>query len=77
MDAGLRGIVASGDELGRLRATLGPNPWIVVPGIRMPGDSTGDQLRTVSPADAVRRGATHAVVQVNLTESTVPFFIRR
>lgn len=72
VDAGLRGIVASGDELGRLRATLGPNPWIVVPGIRMPGDSAGDQVRTVSPADAVRRGATHLVVGRPVTAARDP-----
>jgi len=72
VDAGLRGVVASGDELGRLRATLGPDPWIVVPGIRMPGDSAGDQVRTVSPADAVRRGATHLVVGRPVTAARDP-----
>ena len=72
VDAGLRGVVASGDELGRLRATMGPNPWIVVPGIRMPGDSAGDQVRTVSPADAVGRGATHLVVGRPVTAARDP-----
>ena len=72
VDAGLRGVVASGDELGRLRATLGPDPWIVVPGIRMPGDNAGDQVRTVSPSDAVRRGATHLVVGRPVTAARDP-----
>jgi orotidine-5'-phosphate decarboxylase len=72
VDAGLRGVVASGDELGRLRATLGPNPWIVGPGMRMPGDSARDQVRTVSPADAVRRGATHLVVGRPVTAARDP-----
>ena len=62
MQAGLRGVVASGQELGLLREALGPEPWIVVPGVRPPGDPAGDQVRTIDPRDAVRRGATHLVV---------------
>src|SRR5205807_1308309 len=56
VEARLRGVVASGRELALLRAALGPDLWIVVPGIRGPGDSTADQRRTVTPADAVRPG---------------------
>ena len=37
LQAGLRGVVASGQELGLLREALGTDPWIVVPGIRAPG----------------------------------------
>jgi orotidine-5'-phosphate decarboxylase len=60
--AGLRGVVASGAELGILREALGPDPWIVVPGIRLPDEPVEDQARTVSAAEAIRRGATHLVV---------------
>src|SRR5262245_28275915 len=62
LQAGLRGVVASGQELGLLCEALGPEPWIVVPGIRGPGEPVGDQMRTIDPAEAVRRGATHLVV---------------
>ena len=62
MQAGLRGVVASGQELGLLREALGAEPWIVVPGVRAPGDPAGDQVRTIDPREAVRRGATHLVV---------------
>lgn len=72
VDAGLRGVVASGHELSLLRAVLGPDPWIVVPGIRLPGESAGDQVRTVSPADAVRLGATHLVVGRPITAAADP-----
>ena len=70
--ARLRGVVASGRELALLRAALGPDLWIVVPGIREPGDSTADQRRTVSAADAVRLGATHLVVGRHVTRAADP-----
>src|SRR5207245_11513925 len=57
IQAGLRGVVASGQELGLLREALGPEPWIVVPGIRSYGEAAGGQVREVSPAGAVRSGA--------------------
>jgi orotidine-5'-phosphate decarboxylase len=72
VDAGLRGVVASGQELSLLRAVLGPDPWIVVPGIRLPGESAGDQARTITPADAVRLGATHLVVGRPITAAADP-----
>ena len=72
LHAGLRGVVASGQELGLLREVLGPEPWIVVPGIRAPGDAAGDQVRTMDPAEAVRRGATHLVVGRPITSARDP-----
>ena len=72
MQAGLRGVVASGQELGLLREALGPEPWIVVPGIRGNGEPVGDQVRTITPADAVRRGATHLVVGRPITGASDP-----
>src|ERR1051325_7870893 len=50
--AGLRGVVASGRELALLRAALGPELWIVVPGIREPADAAADQRRPVTVAEA-------------------------
>jgi orotidine-5'-phosphate decarboxylase len=60
--AGLRGIVCSPLEAEAVRRSVGAVPWIVVAGIRRPSDPAGDQARTASPAEAVRRGATHLVV---------------
>lgn len=70
--AGLRGVVASGHELGVLRETLGPRPWIVIPGIRAVGAAPDDQARTIAPAAAVRLGATHLVVGRPITRATDP-----
>ena len=72
LQAGLRGVVASGQELGLLREALGPDPWIVVPGIRLPGEAAGDQARTIAPDEAVRRGATHLVVGRPITAAPDP-----
>jgi orotidine-5'-phosphate decarboxylase len=70
--SGLRGVVGSGQEVRRLRSLLGPAAWIVVPGIRAPGDEAGDQARTVSPADAVKSGASHVVVGRPITAAADP-----
>jgi orotidine-5'-phosphate decarboxylase len=72
VQAGLRGVVASGYELALLREALGPDPWIVVPGVRLPGDAAGDQARTIAPDEAVRRGATHLVVGRPITAAPDP-----
>ncbi|HYU38154.1 MAG TPA: orotidine-5'-phosphate decarboxylase [Gemmatimonadales bacterium] len=70
--AGLRGVVAAGHELALLRGTLGPEPWIVVPGVRAPGDAANDQARTIALPDAVGRGATHLVVGRPITRAADP-----
>lgn len=70
--AGLRGVVASGHELPLLREALGREPWLVVPGIRLPGDAAGDQARVIEPEDAVRLGATHMVVGRSITTADDP-----
>jgi len=70
--AGLRGVVASGHDLGLLRETLGTGPWIVVPGVRLAGDEAGDQRRTIAPREAVRGGATHLVVGRSITAAKDP-----
>ena len=61
-EAGLRGVVCSPLEVAAVRAEAAPGAWLVVPGIRRPGDATGDQVRTAGPAEAVRAGATHLVI---------------
>jgi orotidine-5'-phosphate decarboxylase len=72
MQLGLRGVVTSGAEVGIVREALGPEPWIVVPGIRASGEAAGDQVRTIEPAEAVRRGATHLVVGRPITAARDP-----
>ncbi len=75
LDAGLRGVVAGGREIGIVRGALGQGPWIVVPGVRLAGDSKDDQARTVTPPEAVRLGATHLVVGRSITRAADPALV--
>lgn len=75
--AGLRGVVASGRELRAVRGVLGPEAWIVVPGVRRAGEPVGDQARTVTPPEAVRDGATHLVIGRSVTAAPDPAAVYR
>lgn len=60
--AGLGGVVCSPQEVARVRARIGPDAWIVVPGIRGRSEDRGDQVRVATASEAVAAGATHLVV---------------
>lgn len=70
--SGLRGIVCSPLEVAAVRGVAGADVWIVVPGIRRPGDASGDQARTAGPAEATRAGATHLVVGRPVLQAAEP-----
>jgi orotidine-5'-phosphate decarboxylase len=70
--AGLNGVVASPLEVARLRAGLGPDPRIVVPGIRPQGYAADDQRRVATARDAVQAGATHLVIGRPVTQAENP-----
>ena len=70
--AGLRGAVCSPLEADAVRRIFGDEGWVVVPGIRRPGDAAGDQARVATPAEAVRKGATHLVVGRPLLRAADP-----
>ena len=62
VESGAGGLVCSPREVGRLRAALGPAPYLVTPGIRPAGGDLGDQKRVATPAAAARDGASAIVV---------------
>ncbi|HEY3972777.1 MAG TPA: orotidine-5'-phosphate decarboxylase [Candidatus Sulfotelmatobacter sp.] len=69
---GCRGVVASAREASTLRAELGHKFAIVTPGVRPAGGSVQDQVRVVTPAEAIAAGATHIVVGRPITEAADP-----
>ena len=69
---GCQGIVTSAREASTLRAELGNAFAIVTPGVRPVGASVGDQVRVVTPAEAIAAGASHIVVGRPITEATDP-----
>ncbi|SMH29282.1 orotidine-5'-phosphate decarboxylase [Mesorhizobium australicum] len=60
--AGMGGIVCSAEEAAAVRRIVGPKLAVVTPGIRPAGADPGDQKRVMTPADALRAGASHLVV---------------
>ena len=70
--AGLSGVVASPQEAAMLRGALGPDAYIVTPGVRPAGAALGDQKRVATPAKAVADGASHLVVGRPITQAADP-----
>ena len=69
---GCGGVVASAREAAALRKDLGPDFVIVTPGIRPAGGKREDQVRVVTPAEAIAAGATYIVVGRPITDAADP-----
>jgi len=69
---GCQGIVTSAREASSVRVRLGDKFAIVTPGVRPAGSSIGDQVRVVTPAEAIAAGASHIVVGRPITEAADP-----
>jgi orotidine-5'-phosphate decarboxylase len=69
---GCKGIVASAHEASALRAELGHDFAVVTPGVRPAGSAHADQMRVVTPAEAIAAGASHIVVGRPITEAADP-----
>jgi orotidine-5'-phosphate decarboxylase len=72
IDSGVQGIVSSPRELVDLRAALGPQAYLVTPGIRMTGAVGDDQKRTLDPLSAVKAGASALVIGRPITGAADP-----
>jgi orotidine-5'-phosphate decarboxylase len=65
--SGVHGIVCSGEEARAVRSRHGDALKLLIPGIRLPGDSAADQSRIVTPDTAQRAGASYIVVGRSVT----------
>jgi len=75
-ECGLAGIVCSSHEIETVRAKLGNNFTLMVPGIRPASSANAnkpdDQKRIVTPRDALAKGATHLVIGRPITQADDP-----
>jgi orotidine-5'-phosphate decarboxylase len=71
-ECGLRGVVASPEEIVAIREACGPELVIVTPGVRPEGSIADDQRRTKTPAAAIAAGADYVVVGRPITDAREP-----
>jgi orotidine-5'-phosphate decarboxylase len=73
VECGLGGLVCSPREIAPLRAQLPPSVKLITPGIRPAGAGGGDdQMRVMTPAEAVQAGADFIVVGRPIFKATDP-----
>ncbi len=71
-DAGLDGVVVSGGDVEEVRETCGQDFCLVVPGIRPAGSNGDDQVRVLTPQEAIACGADYLVVGRPITAADDP-----
>ena len=70
-EAGLDGVVAGGSEIETIRELCGDDFTIVTPGVRV-GEKKDDQKRTITPREAVARGASYIVLGRTVRDAPDP-----
>ena len=69
-ESGCDGIVCSAQEAARIRKRY-KNLLIITPGIRLPGDSSNDQKRIMTPKDAFKNKVSGIVIGRSLTKGNI------
>jgi orotidine-5'-phosphate decarboxylase len=75
--AGAAGVVVSGEDVSTVREVCGEEFCLVVPGIRPAGSNGHDQVRILTPEEAIGKGADYLVVGRPVTESRDPGGVAR
>ncbi|MBB3168377.1 orotidine-5'-phosphate decarboxylase [Simiduia aestuariiviva] len=70
--AGLDGVVCSAREASILRQEIGEDFTLVTPGIRPEGSAKNDQVRTLTPVEALTNGVNYMVIGRPVTQSADP-----
>lgn len=71
-EAGLSGVVASGEEIIVIKNACGKDFKVVVPGVRPSWSEKNDQKRVVTPGEAIERGADFIVIGRPITGDKNP-----
>ena len=77
LEAGADGLICSGHETAGLREVFGKDAILVNPGIRPATADKNDQVRIVTPAQAIAAGATNLVVGRPITAAADPAAVAR
>ena len=72
-EAGLDGVVCSVHESEKIHRVCGEEFLTVTPGIRLEGDSVGDQKRVATPSFAKEQGSDYIVVGRSITGAENPW----
>jgi orotidine-5'-phosphate decarboxylase len=71
--SGMDGVVASGLEIGPVRAAVPRKDFVIlIGGVRPAGSSVDDQSRVLTPGEAIRAGVTYIVVGRPITAASDP-----
>jgi orotidine-5'-phosphate decarboxylase len=70
-EAGLDGVVAGGTEIEMIRALCGNDFTIVTPGVRLE-EKKDDQKRTITPVEAILKGASYIVLGRAIRDNSNP-----
>ncbi|SHF69762.1 orotidine-5'-phosphate decarboxylase [Vibrio gazogenes] len=71
-NSGLDGVVCSAQEARQLKEQLGLSFQLVTPGIRPAGSDVGDQLRIMTPQEAIAAGSDYLVIGRPITQAQEP-----
>jgi orotidine-5'-phosphate decarboxylase len=71
-DCGLDGVVCSAQESSLLKSSIAQNFKLVTPGIRPVGSAKGDQIRVMTPKQAIQAGSDYLVIGRPITQSADP-----
>jgi orotidine-5'-phosphate decarboxylase len=70
VNAGAKAIVCSPLETAAIRSALGEEPIIITPGVRPLAEmGSDDQVRTMTPANAIAAGANYVVIGRPITKA--------
>lgn len=72
IDNGATSIVCSPHEASLLRKQLGSYITIITPGVRPAGSAKGDQVRVMTPQEAIAEGANYVVIGRPITQASDP-----
>lgn len=70
--AGLDGVVSSALEVSAIKEKCGEEFVVLTPGIRPSGSETQDQVRVLTPKEAIQAGADYIVVGRPITQADMP-----